>query len=412
MNHISILGTGCLRDVFSFNRDKGGYEIDAFVQNGNPLSLVMASPLLKEPDERYDEIFSGQTKFYRRCARQDAEKNVFEYLMENRSDWLLLDFAELRWDLYVTDRGGGTYRHPKEIQQLQEEGYLEEFRLVPTASLGFEKICSGIDLFLARLLKIYPEDRIILADVRGAERMVNLNTGRSGYFEKDSVGKLNPLAYQVYAYAASRMSNCHCIPFPDNTPADFNHKWGRDPLHYVKEYYDYAFEAMDLITQGSCGRVEEREKIASLKEVYNAKITERYIDYDRNKIAALSKELATAKRFKGYEQFFKEILVKNKRDDLIRFFTDRDKPVAIWGLNENTKLFLELLGERKDKIAYIVHNSQKEDYLGIPLVAEQAELFPEADVLVITDLNCDGIRSRTMAMKQWNTILTYEDLVK
>ena len=412
MNHISILGTGCLRDIFSFNRDKGGYEIDAFVQNGNPLSLVMASPLLKEPDERYDEIFSGQTKFYRRCARQDAEKNVFEYLMENRSDWLLLDFAELRWDLYVTDRGGGTYRHPKEIQQLQEEGYLEEFRLVPTASLGFEKICSGIDLFLARLLKIYPEDRIILADVRGANRMVNLKTGRSGYFEQQDINKINPLTEQIFKYAASRLKNCHCIPFPDNTPANFHHKWGRDPLHYVQEYYDYAFEAMNLITQGGCSRAEEREKISILKEAYNAKIKEQYADYDRNKIAQLSKELATAKRFKGYEQFFKEILVKNKRDDLIRFFTDRDKPVAVWGLNENTKLFLELLGEHKDKIAYIVHTSQKDDYLGIPLVAEQAELFPEADVLVITDLNCDGIRSRTMAMKHWDTILTYEDLVK
>ena len=412
MKHISIFGTCCLRDIFGLAKEKGNYEIDAFVQNVNPLSAVMASPLSKEADERFDKIFGHQSRFYRRCARQDVDKSILDYFEENHSDWLLMDFAELRWDLFSSEKGGGTYRHPEEIQQLKDEGYLDEFRVVPTASLGLDKIYTGIDLLMARILRLYPEDHIILVDVRGVERMVNRDTERSAYFEKDAVNKINPLAQQVYTYVSSRYKACHCIPFPEDTPADHNHKWGREPLHYVQEYYDYALEAVNLITDGAGTREEERSKITMLKLASNAQIKKTYADYDRNKISFLTKELTTAKRFKSYEQYFKEILVRDKRKTMVRFFTAPDKHIAIWGLNENSKLFLELVGDHKEQISYIVYGSQEGNYQRIQLIPENAAEFPEADCLVISDLACEEIKKRVSAMNRWNTIMTYEDLIR
>ncbi len=409
--HISILGSAVLHDVMRVNRDKGEYEIDAMVSDCNPLSLVMASPLKKQADARFEEIFAARPRFHGRCAAQDAEKNVFRYLADNRSAWLLVDFAELRWDLCADEQGGLTCRYPEEIEQLREEGYLGEMRTLSTASLGTEKILAGVDMFLSRLLKLYPEQRIILFDTQASERMVNENTGRSGYFDKQDVARINPIAHQAFEHAMQRLPRAHFIPFAEETPADYAHKWGRSPLRYVREFYDYAFSALQLITAEDKLPGQERIQIEQLKNRTNAALREKYQDYDRNKIDQLNRELNVYKRFKSYEQYFRAIIVKDKRRELTAFFTRPETTCALWGLNENSKLFLDLLGESNGNIAYIIGSSKEPEYRGVPVLPEGAEAYPEADCLVIAELGPGKIRATAEKLPFWKTIVDYEQLL-
>ena len=409
--HISILGSAVLYDVMRMNRGKGEYEINAMVSNCNPLSLVMASPLKKQADARFEEIFAAQPRFHGRCAVQDAEKSVFRYLAENRSDWLLVDFAELRWDLCANDQGGLTCRYTKEIEQLQEEGYLEEMRTLSTASLGTEKILAGVDMFLARLVKLYPEQKIVLFDTRGAERMVNENTGRSVYFDKQEIAGINRVSKLAFDHALRCLPRAHAVPFPEEIPADYAHKWGRSPLRYVSDYYEYAFDALQLITAEDKLPEQERAMIEELNNRYNAKLREKYQDYDRNKIDQLNRELNVYKRYKSYEQYFRAILIKDRRGEITAFFTRPEMKCALWGLNENSKLYLDLLGEGCGNIAYIIGSSKETEYHGVPVFPEGAETYPEVDCLVIAELGAGKIRQKAEKLPFWKAILDYEQLL-
>ena len=276
MEHVSILGTWTLKDIFAFHKDKNEYVIDGFVQNCNPLSMVMASPLQKAADAEFDEVFSGQPKFYQRCARQDAEKSVLKYFSEMHSDWLVVDLAELRWKLYVTSKGGGTYRHPEEIKKLQEMGYLDTFKTMTSESLKKDNVMHGIDLFFGRITRLFPEDRIILADIHAAKNTVNRKDNKGNEQTGKDYSKINTRITQAVQHTIDKMKNCHYIPFPENTPADYDHKWGYDPLHYVPEYYEYAYQAMQIITKRKYDIPKEREQIDKLRKQYEKRMQEKY----------------------------------------------------------------------------------------------------------------------------------------
>ena len=412
MKHVSLLGSDCLKDIFAFHKEQAEFEIDAFVQNCNPLSAVLQSPLEKPLDAQAETFFADSSKFLQRCATQDAGKGVFRYFSEFPSDWILLDFSDVRRDLYVTRRGGGTHWYPEALQALRQAGYLADYQVFPVSKFDQTRFLSVIEVFLKQILRQYPERNIVLVDLRGTTRLVNQETGRSGYLDQENVAAANDLAARAFRHAAEFLPECHVIPFPEDTPADWNHKWGRSPWHFVREYYEYAYQAMRVIAAGDCDLAEERRRIEALRDEYRAAMHDRYADYDRNKIAQLNRDVTTYKRFKSYEQYFKKILVRDKREALISFFTREDQRVAIWGLNENTKLFLDLLGERKDRIAYIVHNSREAAYQGVPLISEQAAEFPPADCMVIADLGYQKLRPRLEAMGCWSTVTDYEELIR
>lgn len=99
---ISILGTCISRDIFGMQKNDGGYKIDRFIQSISPISAVTESMLIKNIEENYnqiDMIFSDLSNFYKRVLISDLKKNVFEYMSEIHSDYLLIDAGTMRYNL-------------------------------------------------------------------------------------------------------------------------------------------------------------------------------------------------------------------------------------------------------------------------------------------------------------------------
>ena len=411
-NHISILGECCCRDIFGVHTNNGGYVIDRFVQSCGPLSLIMKSPLKKEADEGFAKLLSDKSDFYKRVVRQDAEKSVFSYMSEVQSDWLLIDFAEMRYPLYLTETGAGTAVFPEKLTAFKEHGYIGKYQLLNLNDLSEESLYRGVDRFLTRILELYPAEKIILVDIRAAEEFVNIQSKRCDYYQQDLIDRVNPIAEKCYQYALSRMPSCHTIPFPEEMVGKAGHKWGTHCLHYSEEYYDYGLKAMNIISGENFSLEEERSLIQKLKEICNDRVRQAYRSYSKNKIRFLNSELATYKRFRQYEEYFKKMARQNKGTAILDFFSAQDiKICSFYGLNEISKYYMDILQNSDIKCEYIVENNDLEVYLGARIIGRNASFFPVTDCMVIADLDSDKVRRKLQTMGYGGLIVDYNELI-
>ena len=410
-NHISILGS-CCKDIFGFHSNNGGYIIDKSIQSCGPLSLIMKSPLLKKADENFAGLLSDKSDIYKRVIRQDAEKSVFSYIREVQSDWLMIDFAEMRYPIYLTESGAGTAVFPEKIRTLREHGYIGEYQLLNPRDLSEERLYKGIDLFLNRILKLYPEEKIILVDIRAAEEFVNTQSKRCDYYQQEQIDSVNPIAEKCYQYALSHMPSCHTIPFPEETVGKAGSQWGTHCLHYSEEYYDYGLKAMNIISGGSFSLEEERCLIEKLKEMCNEKVRHTYRNYPKNKVRFLYSEVSTYKRFKRYEEYFKKMARQNKGTAILDFFAARDiKTCSFYGLNEISKYYMDVLDDSDIKCEYIVENNNLDVFQGAQIIERNASVYPVTDCMVIADLDSEKVRRKLQTMGYNGLIVDYNELI-
>ena len=120
-----------LRDFFGMKENNGGFEIDRFVQSISPISAVSDSMLQKRidnSDEIIQDVFHDLTNFYKRLIKQDLEKSVFTYLSERKSDYLIIDAGNCRYNLLKYSAGGVdrylTIVYEEKVKKLMDGGYL------------------------------------------------------------------------------------------------------------------------------------------------------------------------------------------------------------------------------------------------------------------------------------------------
>jgi len=91
----NILGSCVCRDSFAFQDNDGGYKINFFVQNFSCLhALDEGLELDKTKYDSYND--SSLPNFYKRCIYLDVTKNIFNFLTEYKSDYLIIDISNVR----------------------------------------------------------------------------------------------------------------------------------------------------------------------------------------------------------------------------------------------------------------------------------------------------------------------------
>ena len=270
----TILGICVSRDIVG----AAGFKVNRFVQDVSPISLFYGSVLGNgfRLDEENIKCYLANTKlnhFFIRNTILDMNKTVYEYLFEVQSDWLVIDAGCLRHKTLI-DRERKTavteahlkrlkYRYDENIYQLYETMTLEEKEF---------DICMGA--CLARLLREYPEEKIIVVESYLVSHYVDAK--RSGIHKfKREIKNENAAISMGHDYLKRNLKKSHFIPFPAHILADASHKWGLAPLHYVPEYYEYGSRALKIIMRElSCE--EERKVIEELKSYYQDKMKYEY----------------------------------------------------------------------------------------------------------------------------------------
>lgn len=245
------------------------------------LSLV-AKPIGNIENLTDDEISKWPTrKYVKRCLRLDAHKQVLDYLLEEKADYLLLDCNDTRRKILTSQ----DYKEKKEVSDfkcctvnrsskcfdqfadaLGRDNFIEVF----PSKIDQELYLEAVNQVCNKILGVYQPTEIIVLKHLFAEEYVDGNCIKKFDVRKSKgvLYKTKGLLEKCYDVILDRMPGCHLIDFPQGVLGDTEHVLGLMPLHYNKLYFEYCEKAMVIIEKRYDKQIEET-LLSQLCDIYS-----------------------------------------------------------------------------------------------------------------------------------------------
>ena len=266
---INILGVCVCRDIFGLHDDNGGYDIKRYSSAFAPLFSTRDPTYIDEIE--YDKCvanISDISRYIKRCVKNDLLRKSINFIVEEISDYLLIDVALLRTNYIELENGElyyGTYL--KIFETLHKHGLLPPIKQIkPFDRFTDEELRSRLKLYIDRILEIYPVDRIILVEVKNVYKKVDYSKQLITQFINNDIPlRQDPFLKKCFEIVKDLLKGCHVIYMPDNVLGDEHHHLKVGFMHYTQEYYDYALKAIDLICSEKYSMDEEVKMLESLR---------------------------------------------------------------------------------------------------------------------------------------------------
>ena len=378
------------------------------MQSNNPVCLLSGSifrqPIAGDFERLLDESIAYLKKFDQRTLKTEWKKETFNFMAQAKSDWCILDCGSLRWDIlkycgeetaYISDIFPGL------LGRFKERGLIySDTELITLSQMPDEEFSFYMEKYIRNILNLYDEERIILIEYKPAYYATN--GVKISAFEYEKIEQWISNFDRGFRYMRARLPKAHVIEFPEGANiGDERHKWGKASLHFIPEYYDYALEAVDIITGDGESFEDECAALSSLKERYSKKIHEKYQPVFMKCINNFRERDAICFKMTKYENYMKELLLDEEKIlSLRRFFiSNRYNHCAFYGLTEMSELFMSFFVRWGIEIDYIVEESKEKEYKGVRLIRRGAASYPETQVMIITDVvSTERIRSKLKQM--------------
>ncbi len=272
---ISVLGACVSRDIFGIARPDS-YDIPRCVTIASPISMVLDKPndgYCADVEKMSDINISGYMK---RTIMLDCNKKVFDYLAQKKSNYLIFDVADIRFNIESFNKSG--------INVTMNEHYkrnLDKFRdlfgndgtVIKSFDFSDEEIEKYINLYVDNILNIYKPEEIIFNEYYCVKDYLSRKNAIEHLKYEEYIVNANRLISVAVKIIKKRIPECHIIKMPENCISDEKHKWGRSSLHYVDLFYEYAGKAVDIITAKKT-REEENAELQKLYETFVGKFDE------------------------------------------------------------------------------------------------------------------------------------------
>lgn len=400
---ISILGTCDSRDIFGLHENDGGYKINRFIQSNNPISVTSADVLQKEvkgqQDFESEGIFGNISNFDKRCLTLEWMRTTFDYLAEVRSDWLIIDSGPLRYDLLRFDNCGNAYiaEVNKYInKKLTEKGFISPDAVkMPLSEMSDAEFEEHMEKYACAVSELYDEKRIIINEFYPVAFTTDGEWINCFDYEEVSIRAQN--IKRGFSFFVKRFPNAHVIEFPRGVIGYSRHRWGRSPLHYVPEYYDYALEAVNIITEGSFSRNEEQAGLLKIKKCCEENLRQKYEPLLVKNINWLKYRNEYGTRMAKYEAYFKDFAKDTDKTDEIREFFRRNNfdHCAFYGITEISSFYAEKFPDWGISVDYFVEETESLLINKVPVVKRSVPEYPDTQVMIIADImNTDKIREK------------------
>lgn len=248
---VNILGCCVSRDVFGFQEDNGGYDIRQYLNWISPLLVFERRvPLNREKMEALDVSAVGPA-WGKKCILHDMERTYLEYIKSKKSDYLIVDMANSRYDIVKFKDGSmGTYSNVYIIDMMSDHGVCPEIESIDGCdSISIEKIKEAIKNIANFIRQNYPVERVILLELK--ESFVFFDATSDSIYRYEDINtiyKHNKMMHFCFSLLKKELGGgVNIIYLPENIVCNRHHFWGNEPLHYTNEYYDYCFRAINLI---------------------------------------------------------------------------------------------------------------------------------------------------------------------
>lgn len=253
---LSVLGCCVSREMFNYTDD---FEIVGVVYSSY-ISLFE-----DKIDISLAECISCiSSQFQARNAYLEFNKTVFEYLKQNKGDYIILDFAEVVDEFYIVENelDGKEIKivaTPNIKEILNFKGY--KFKRISSSDCEISAIVK--ELF-ENLLNIYPKERILLNKASYAKFYIR-NNALYKFTDHYRLTKKNMDKVRAFEAEAEKYLNKSNIFLPiDNVISNGEHKYGCSPVHYFDD--DYYFMAHRFCEK--FGLIHDRALYMSYAELY------------------------------------------------------------------------------------------------------------------------------------------------
>ena len=247
MINIDIWGCCVTRDIFGIMDENKEFNINAYVWSLSFSSLYSKKIFQKTFSP---EDFPAKANFISKMCCLDLNKNCLELYEKSGSDWLVLDLRPVYYCHYM-------------LEYETQKTYISEM-MAPDIMRGFTK--KGLPVKLSK--PIAPEDyqeflkfidfcnkrygdKIILIEALDTFEILDKN-GTIQPVEGKSSEEIAGICELEYKYNIEfyKRTHCYIIRYPHYNLSDEFHKWGFSRVHYIKEYYSYAFNCVKAIVNG------------------------------------------------------------------------------------------------------------------------------------------------------------------
>ncbi len=249
--NVDILGCCVSRDIISFI--KQDFNVVNYFEGISPITIFQPHKLPTISADELTACLQEMNAHYPASKQKwilaDINDDLLKTLQNSNSDWLILDIRPLFYELYLVKcnefQQYVTYwdYNIKEILISKKIEITSKELLDRNSQLPYE---NAFDKLIAFIKKRY-KSKVIIIDVIEASKMLDEN-GQMCDIGNDS--KLQLLEHEFYLKLIKNLDGFY-IKCPDNVIADKLHQWGPSSVHYISEYYDYAYDCIKYITS-SC----------------------------------------------------------------------------------------------------------------------------------------------------------------
>lgn len=236
---INIHGSCVSRDIFR-------YMLDDEIEIKNYMARQSILSVISEPYKCNIDEIGLDSKFQSNLVFYDLNKLLFEKLRKNKSDILIIDCIDERFNLIKCNESLSTYSN-----ELRNSKIIEtmDFKMIKRTEIKDEIIEKSINKYLDEILKIYNKENIIIHEAYFLDKYKD-NQGQIISFNPKITAEnelYNKILYKYNQYLISKMPKAHHINISKQYFAYENHRWGIAPYHYEDAYYKDVLNIMNSI---------------------------------------------------------------------------------------------------------------------------------------------------------------------
>lgn len=267
----NILGCCILRDIFRIADKIQKFKVTKFYQSTGPISFC------EVPKNRISQEILGNnfewTNFVKKCVCADINKTVLADIEGTPSDYLLLDLCELRFrNCKINLQKGDSFfvTQTKYINSILENKDFCNFLGIQSFETDIEldecEIENYLHVFVRFIKEHYKQQQVIL--VKNLPVWRHLDDEKLCFEEYwiPGITKVREKLEKYYMYIQKLMPEIHIIDMPNPCLGNALHTWGMAPLHFVDEYYQYLYKAIEIITESHS---DEKKDLRELRDFYS-----------------------------------------------------------------------------------------------------------------------------------------------
>jgi len=244
---VNILGSCYSRELFNYTNN---HEVGCYVLQQS-LFTMFAKPL---PITLENARSVDGTNFTRRMMFYEFNKLGLEKILEENADFLIVDFADCRYDIYEFDNPKGvkiiythesraTFEHLATLPDYQD---IEKHYFNVVEGHSDSELEEIVDKLVSKLLTKFKPENIILNKMNMAKSYFEKNEEKT--FENNFHLSREPFIHKIENIFLNKLKGCRVLTTAHPPLVNINHRFGGPhPMHFEDIFYQHKMNLLNAL---------------------------------------------------------------------------------------------------------------------------------------------------------------------